>query len=50
MSSGKLFKTAQLTLANFNLHLIQDLPHLLIRNSKFFSNLEAQGTGKFSPF
>src|SRR4030042_5781613 len=36
----KLFKTTQLTVADFDLHLIQDLPHLLIRNSKFFGNLE----------
>ena len=46
MSSGKLFKTAQLTMADFDLHLIHDLPHLLIRNSKIFSNFEAQGTGE----
>jgi hypothetical protein len=50
MSSVKLFKTAQLTLADFDLHLIQDLPHLLIRNSKIFTNFEAQGTGEFSVF
>jgi hypothetical protein len=48
MSSGKLFKTAQLTLADFDLHLIQDLTHLLIRNSKIFGNFEAHGAGKFS--
>jgi hypothetical protein len=48
MSSVKLFKTAQLTLADFDPHLIQDLPYLLIRNSKIFSNFEAQGTGEFS--
>ncbi len=46
----KLFKTTQLTVADFDLHLIQDLPHLLIRNSEFFSNFEAHGTGKFSRF
>jgi hypothetical protein len=50
VSSGKLFKTAQLTLADFNLHLIQDLPHLFVRNPKIFGNLEAHGTGKFSRF
>ena len=28
--NGKLFKTPQLALADFDLHLIQDLPHLLL--------------------
>ena len=48
MSSGKLFKTPQLALADFDLHLIQDLPHLLFRDSKILSDLEAHGTGELS--
>jgi hypothetical protein len=41
MSRGKLLKTAQLTPVDFGLHLVQDLPHLLVRNAKFFNNFEA---------
>jgi len=44
------FKTAQLALADFDLYLIQDLPHLLLRNSKIFSNLETHRARKFSVF
>ena len=50
MSNQKLFKTTQLALADFDLHLIQDLPHLPFRNPKIFSDFEAHGTGKFPVF
>jgi len=48
MSSEKSLETAQLALTDFDLHLVQDFPHLLIRNSKFLANLEAYATGKLS--
>jgi len=48
--SNPLFKTTQLTLADFDLHLIKDLRQLLFWNPKLISNLEADRTGKFSPF
>jgi hypothetical protein len=48
MSSGKLSKTTQLTVANLHFHLVQDLSHLLIQNAKILGDFEARGTGKFS--
>ena len=47
-SNLKLFKTPKLALADFDLRLIQDLPHLLLRDSKIFSDLKAHGAGKFA--
>jgi hypothetical protein len=46
MSRRKLLETAQLTLADLDLHLIQDLSHLLRRDSELFSNFKTYGTGK----
>jgi hypothetical protein len=46
----KITQNSQLTLADFDLHFIQDLSHLLIRNPKIFCDLKAHDTGKFSCF
>jgi len=47
-SPAKLFKATQLTPADFDLYLIQDLPHLSFRNPKIFSDFKAHGTGNLS--
>jgi hypothetical protein len=41
-------KTTQLTLADFNIHLIQDFPHLFLGDPKIFGDLKAHGAGKFA--
>ena len=48
MSNQNLFKTAQLTLADLDLHLIKNLPHLFLRDPEILSNFKAHGAGKFS--
>jgi hypothetical protein len=50
MSNPKLFKTAQLTLADLDLHLIQNVAHLSSGNSKILSDLETQRAGEFTVF
>ena len=43
-------KTAQLALADFDLHLIEDISDLFLRDSEIFCNLKAYGAGNFSVF
>ena len=50
MSNQKSTKTAELALTDFDLHLIQSLPHLPLRNPKILSNFKTLGTGKFPLF
>ena len=50
MSNLKLIEATQLALANFDIHLVQDFPHLLLRDPKIFSDSIAIGAGKIAVF
>jgi hypothetical protein len=47
--SNKLFKTTQLALPDFDLHFVESLSHLFLRDSKILSDFETEGARNF-PF
>ncbi len=47
MSNQKSSKTTKLALTDSDLHLIQNLTHLSLRNPEILSDFKTLGTGKF---